>query len=78
MLEYFKAYGDVEECTIMRDKFTGIYYHLSKDHYVGKSRGFGFIVMKGLVAVEAILANRDEHFLAGKKVLIFNFAFFYK
>jgi hypothetical protein len=51
---------------------------LSKDHYVGKSRGFGFIVMKGLVAVEAILANRDEHFLAGKKVLIFNFAFLNK
>lgn len=45
--EFFEKFGEVEECTVMRDKLTGT------------SRGFGFVVFRDPSAVETALNAGD-------------------
>ncbi|RCI08210.1 hypothetical protein L249_6361 [Ophiocordyceps polyrhachis-furcata BCC 54312] len=50
--EYFSQFGDVVECTVMRDSGTG------------RSRGFGFLTFKDARTVNIVMVK--EHFLDGK------------
>ena len=52
--EYFSQYGEVVECTVMRDGATG------------RSRGFGFLTFKDPKTVNIVMVK--EHFLDGKIV----------
>lgn len=52
MKNYFSQFGEVTECTVMRDNNTG------------RSRGFGFLTFKDPKIVSVVLAR--EHFLDGK------------
>lgn len=49
---YFSQFGEVEDCTVMRDNATG------------RSRGFGFLTFRDPKCVNAVM--RKEHFLDGK------------
>lgn len=51
---YFSQFGDVLECTVMRDNATG------------RSRGFGFLTFAASKSVTTVLTK--EHFLDGKIV----------
>ncbi|OLL25075.1 putative RNA-binding protein [Neolecta irregularis DAH-3] len=51
---YFSQYGDVAECTVMRDGATG------------RSRGFGFLTFKDPKCVNTVMVK--EHYLDGKIV----------
>jgi len=55
MKEYFKYFGEVTDCSLMRDRESG------------KSRGFGFVTFKDPAAVEKVLAQKS-HILDGKTV----------
>ncbi|CEJ88469.1 Putative RNA recognition protein, RNP-1 [[Torrubiella] hemipterigena] len=50
--EYFENFGEVVECTVMRDGATG------------RSRGFGFLTFKDAKTVNIVMVK--EHFLDGK------------
>ncbi|OAQ72081.1 heterogeneous nuclear ribonucleoprotein HRP1 [Pochonia chlamydosporia 170] len=50
--EYFEQFGEVVECTVMRDSSTG------------RSRGFGFLTFKDAKTVNIVMVK--EHFLDGK------------
>ncbi|KAL2874348.1 hypothetical protein SGCOL_010519 [Colletotrichum sp. CLE4] len=50
--EYFSQFGEVVECTVMRDSSTG------------RSRGFGFLTFKDAKTVNIVMVK--EHFLDGK------------
>jgi len=50
--EYFTQYGEVSECTVMRDGSTG------------RSRGFGFLTFRDPKCVNVVMVK--EHFLDGK------------
>ncbi|KAK8925467.1 putative RNA-binding protein [Metarhizium anisopliae] len=50
--EYFEQFGEVVECTVMRDSTTG------------RSRGFGFLTFKDAKTVNIVMVK--EHFLDGK------------
>ncbi|PHH84652.1 hypothetical protein CDD83_1609 [Cordyceps sp. RAO-2017] len=50
--EYFSQFGEVVECTVMRDSSTG------------RSRGFGFLTFKDPKTVNIVMVK--EHFLDGK------------
>ncbi|KZZ91105.1 heterogeneous nuclear ribonucleoprotein HRP1 [Moelleriella libera RCEF 2490] len=50
--EYFEQFGEVIECTVMRDSSTG------------RSRGFGFLTFKDAKTVNIVMVK--EHFLDGK------------
>lgn len=50
---YFNQFGDIDNCTIMRDP-------------TGRSRGFAFLTFKNVSSVEAVLAK--DHQLDGKMV----------
>lgn len=52
--EYFEQFGEVVECTVMRDSGTG------------RSRGFGFLTFKDAKTVNIVMVK--EHFLDGKIV----------
>jgi RNA-binding protein Musashi len=52
--EYFSQFGEVVECTVMRDGSTG------------RSRGFGFLTFKDPKTVNIVMVK--EHFLDGKIV----------
>lgn len=52
--EYFSQYGEVIECTVMRDGPTG------------RSRGFGFLTFKDPKTVNIVMVK--EHYLDGKIV----------
>ena len=52
--EYFEQFGEVVECTVMRDSATG------------RSRGFGFLTFKEAKTVNTVMVK--EHFLDGKIV----------
>ncbi|RMZ80938.1 hypothetical protein DV737_g2783, partial [Chaetothyriales sp. CBS 132003] len=52
--DYFSQFGEVQECTVMRDGSTG------------RSRGFGFLTFKDPKTVNTVMAK--EHFLDGKIV----------
>jgi RNA-binding protein Musashi len=52
--EYFSQFGDVQECTVMRDGATG------------RSRGFGFLTFKDPKTVNTVMVK--EHYLDGKIV----------
>lgn len=52
--EYFEQFGEVIECTVMRDSSTG------------RSRGFGFLTFKDAKTVNIVMVK--EHFLDGKIV----------
>lgn len=52
--EYFEQYGEVTECTVMRDGATG------------RSRGFGFLTFREAKTVNTVMVK--EHFLDGKIV----------
>jgi RNA-binding protein Musashi len=52
--EYFSQFGEVVECTVMRDSATG------------RSRGFGFLTFKDAKTVNIVMVK--EHFLDGKIV----------
>lgn len=52
--EYFTQYGEVTECTVMRDGATG------------RSRGFGFLTFKDPKTVNVVMVK--EHYLNGKIV----------
>lgn len=54
---YFSQFGEVLDCTVMRDNVTG------------RSRGFGFLTFAEAKSVTAVLAK--EHFLDGKIVSCF-------
>ena len=54
MQSYFSQFGEVLECTVMRDNGTG------------RSRGFGFLTFKDAKTVNAVMDK--EHFLDGKIV----------
>lgn len=51
---YFSQFGEVVECTVMRDNNTG------------RSRGFGFLTFKDPKTVNIVMVK--EHFLDGKIV----------
>ncbi|KOS20424.1 putative RNA-binding protein [Escovopsis weberi] len=50
--DYFSQFGEVVECTVMRDSSTG------------RSRGFGFLTFKDAKTVNTVMVK--EHFLDGK------------
>ncbi|MCJ1355633.1 MAG: hypothetical protein MMC33_005625 [Icmadophila ericetorum] len=50
--DYFSQYGEVQECTVMRDGATG------------RSRGFGFLTFKDARTVNIVMVK--EHYLDGK------------
>lgn len=52
--EYFSQFGEVIECTVMRDGSTG------------RSRGFGFLTFKDPKTVNIVMVK--EHYLDGKIV----------
>lgn len=52
--EYFSSFGEVQECTVMRDGATG------------RSRGFGFLTFKDPKTVNVVMVK--EHYLDGKIV----------
>lgn len=52
--EYFSQFGDVLECTVMRDGASG------------RSRGFGFLTFKDPRTVNIVMVK--EHYLDGKIV----------
>lgn len=52
--DYFSQFGEVTECTVMRDGATG------------RSRGFGFLTFKDPKTVNIVMVK--EHFLDGKLV----------
>ncbi|RMZ91552.1 hypothetical protein DV736_g1199, partial [Chaetothyriales sp. CBS 134916] len=58
--DYFSQFGEVQECTVMRDGSTG------------RSRGFGFLTFKDPKTVNTVMAK--EHFLDGKIVRVTLFA----
>jgi RNA-binding protein Musashi len=52
--EYFSQFGEVLECTVMRDGASG------------RSRGFGFLTFKDARTVNIVMVK--EHYLDGKIV----------
>ncbi|MDI1489953.1 MAG: hypothetical protein OHK93_001152 [Ramalina farinacea] len=52
--EYFSKFGEVQECTVMRDGATG------------RSRGFGFLTFRDPKTVNVVMVK--EHYLDGKIV----------
>jgi len=52
--DYFSQFGEVIECTVMRDGATG------------RSRGFGFLTFKDPKTVNIVMVK--EHYLDGKIV----------
>jgi RNA recognition motif-containing protein len=52
--DYFSQFGEVSECTVMRDGASG------------RSRGFGFLTFKDPKCVNTVMVK--EHFLDGKIV----------
>ncbi|KAL6235395.1 hypothetical protein BDW75DRAFT_209731 [Aspergillus navahoensis] len=52
--EYFSQFGEVQECTVMRDSATG------------RSRGFGFLTFRDPKTVNTVMVK--EHYLDGKIV----------
>ncbi|OJJ04567.1 hypothetical protein ASPVEDRAFT_74064 [Aspergillus versicolor CBS 583.65] len=50
--EYFSQFGEVQECTVMRDSATG------------RSRGFGFLTFRDPKTVNTVMVK--EHYLDGK------------
>jgi len=52
--DYFTQFGEVTECTVMRDGTTG------------RSRGFGFLTFKDPKVVNVVMVK--EHLLDGKLV----------
>ena len=52
--DYFSKFGEVQECTVMRDGATG------------RSRGFGFLTFKDPKTVNVVMVK--EHYLDGKIV----------
>jgi RNA-binding protein Musashi len=52
--EYFSQFGEVTECTVMRDQSSG------------RSRGFGFLTFKDPKVVNTVMVK--EHYLDGKIV----------
>lgn len=52
--DYFSQFGEVSECTVMRDSATG------------RSRGFGFLTFKDPKCVNIVMVK--EHYLDGKIV----------
>lgn len=52
--EYFSKFGEVQECTVMRDGASG------------RSRGFGFLTFKDPRTVNIVMVK--EHYLDGKIV----------
>jgi RNA recognition motif-containing protein len=59
LLDFFKAFGDVSDATIMNDRVTG------------KSRGFGFVTFTDMESVHKVLdaQSRRGIFIRGKRVL---------
>jgi len=53
--DYFKQYGEIKECVIMRDPFSK------------RSRGFGFVTFTNPVSVEKVV-KKSSHIIDGKKV----------
>jgi len=51
---YFTQFGEVSECTVMRDSATG------------RSRGFGFLTFRDPKCVNTVMVK--EHYLDGKIV----------
>lgn len=54
--DYFSQFGEVQECTVMRDSATG------------RSRGFGFLTFRDPKTVNTVMVK--EHYLDGKIVRI--------
>lgn len=54
--DYFSQFGEVQECTVMRDSATG------------RSRGFGFLTFRDPKTVNTVMVK--EHYLDGKIVSI--------
>jgi RNA-binding protein Musashi len=52
--DYFSQFGEVQECTVMRDSTTG------------RSRGFGFLTFRDPKTVNTVMVK--EHYLDGKIV----------
>jgi RNA-binding protein Musashi len=52
--DYFSQFGEVQECTVMRDSATG------------RSRGFGFLTFRDPKTVNTVMVK--EHYLDGKIV----------
>ena len=57
MKKYFRKFGEVSDCIVLRDKLTGL------------SRGYGFISMKDPRVTSQVI-NFHDHMLDGKKVTI--------
>lgn len=53
---YFSAYGQIEDCVILKDKRTQ------------KPRGFGFVTFKDIRSVHEVMKNKDRHMIQGKWV----------
>jgi RNA-binding protein Musashi len=61
--DYFSQFGEVSECTVMRDSATG------------RSRGFGFLTFKDPKCVNTVMVK--EHYLDGKIVSFGNLLYFF-
>jgi len=53
--EYFKKFGEVQDCTIKKDSKTE------------RSRGFGFVLFADKESVDKVLSSKD-HYLDGRKI----------
>lgn len=56
--DYFSQFGEVSECTVMRDSATG------------RSRGFGFLTFRDPKTVNTVMVK--EHYLDGKIVRFYS------
>lgn len=61
LVAYFKQFGDIKDCIIIKEKNTGI------------ARGFGFLTFADSDMVKNVLSAGDEHahHILGKKVSVF-------
>lgn len=62
--DYFSQFGEVAECTVMRDGATG------------RSRGFGFLTFRDPKTVNIVMVK--EHYLDGKIVSQHGLARYYR
>ena len=56
--ELFSSYGDIEEVTVIKDKFSG------------RSKGFGFVTFKEDEDAKKAISEMDEKEVEGRKIKV--------
>jgi len=54
----FASYGDIEECTIIEDKFSG------------RSKGFGFVTFKDEASAKKAISGMNDKEIEGRKLKV--------